>query len=483
MIEKIYKYLVEKDSKVSTQEIIEKFFHVFNQYPPQMETIVESILKDDSRFVRDEIGEWYIQKKYEKQNLADVVFSIVETEVIPIDSKTEIPVLLGIARVKNMKLISQQIFSLDISDQDFPQLRNKINQLQQNLIVDLVFNRNAEEIYQNLDKTIVISYTPSKVMAIMNYFLRNQIGLELEAETMSLVNLARKIMPGIKIKSIEDIANSLSIVFHSPLDLKNRLNLMAEILSTFLHEFNQLNIRTLTELREFIDRTKTWIDFSSYNFNKDYIKNLPTTPGVYLMKDNQDQIFYVGKAKNLKSRVESYFINRSDMDDKGMSILSRLFDLIYQEVGSELEALLLENKCINEYQPDLNTQIKIHTLDILEYRKTRILILLPGISEEQIVLFLVNGTNTATVIIINNKERPDWQYLNKVIKQIFFNHVQIESNFSLEQIEIIWRWFSVHKKMINFLDVEQCGSLENCMETIKKYFADEKLFSDKIYYI
>jgi len=481
MKEKIYKYIIEKNSTVTTQEIIEQFFHVYDQYPPQIETIVESMLKDDPRFVRNEIGEWYIQKKHEQQSLAEISFSIVEIEAIPIDSKREVPVLLGIAPVKNLKLSSLQIFSLEIPAQYSPQLKMKIEQLQENFTVAQAFNRNAEAIYQNLEKTIIISYTPSKVMAIMNYFFRNQVGLELEPESISMVNLTRKLIPGIKIRSIEDIANSLSISFHSPLDLNTRLNLSSEILITFLQEFKQLNIQTLRDLREFIEGTKTWIDFSNYNFNESYIKDFPAAPGVYLMKDKPGQIFYVGKAKNLKKRVESYFVNRFEMDEKEKTILERIFDLTYEQVGSELEALLLENRYINEFQPDLNTQVKIHPLDLSKYQGRQIILFLPAKTEDEIVLFFVNGVDNMGRAVIN-RLKPNCQALKREMKHFFFDSPQKNSSFSAEQIEILWRWFAVQQEKINFIDIATCGNLDACVELVKKYCGDDRLFLDKIFY-
>jgi len=69
------------------------------------------------------------------------------------------------------------------------------------------------------------------------------------------------------------------------------------------------------------------------------------------------------------------------MDEKGKSILTRIFDLTYEQVGSELEALLFENLYINEFQPDLNTQVKIHPLDISKYQTKQIILFLPGITE------------------------------------------------------------------------------------------------------
>ena len=85
--EKIYSYIKERDQGVPPQEISEKFFHVLGQYPPGMDRIIESILQDDPRFVRDEIGEWHVQKKHVEPSLAEVEFSIAEIESLLIDSK------------------------------------------------------------------------------------------------------------------------------------------------------------------------------------------------------------------------------------------------------------------------------------------------------------------------------------------------------------------------------------------------------------
>jgi len=482
MKEKIYKYISEKNSKVSTQEIIEKFFHVYNQYPPQIETIVESMLENDLRFVRDKIGQWHVQIKEESQKIFDVIFSIIEMEVIPVDLKNEIPVLLGIAQLRNAKLLSNQIFSFDLlSSQYSSQLKQKINALLTDRKLDQIFSQHAEEIYQNVDKTIVISYSPSKVLAFLNLFFKRQVGLELEVETISLANLARKLIPGIKIRSIIDIAEALSITYHTPLNLAGRLELTIDIVFALLEKLNQLDIQNVIDLNEFIDETKNWVDFDRYNFDRDYIKKLPMSPGVYLMNDSNGKIFYVGKAKNLKSRIESYFVNRFEMDEKGKSILERIFDLDYEQVGSELEALLLENRYINEFQPDLNTQIKIHPLDISKYKTKQIILFLPGLTEHEIALFFVNGISNMERAIIN-RLKPNWKISKREMKHFFFDPPKKKSNFSADQIEILWRWFAVQHEKINFIDIAAGGNLDACQELVKKYCGDDRLFLDKIFY-
>ena len=88
------------------------------------------------------------------------------------------------------------------------------------------------------------------------------------------------------------------------------------------------------------------------------LKKLPKKPGVYMMHDQADTIIYVGKAINLNSRVRSYFrekIGRGPWIDKMVSQIAR-FEYIVTD--SELEALVLENNLIKEYNPKYNTLLK-----------------------------------------------------------------------------------------------------------------------------
>lgn len=88
------------------------------------------------------------------------------------------------------------------------------------------------------------------------------------------------------------------------------------------------------------------------------LKKLPNKPGVYIMRDAQDTILYVGKAVNLHNRVRSYFrenIGRGPAIDKMVGLVAR-FEYIVTD--SELEALVLENNLIKEHSPKYNTLLK-----------------------------------------------------------------------------------------------------------------------------
>lgn len=90
---------------------------------------------------------------------------------------------------------------------------------------------------------------------------------------------------------------------------------------------------------------------------KDFITRLPDLPGVYKYFDDEQRILYVGKAKNLKKRVSSYFSKQHD-HGKTRVLVSKIRHIEFTVVDSETEALLLENNLIKEFQPRYNINLK-----------------------------------------------------------------------------------------------------------------------------
>lgn len=88
------------------------------------------------------------------------------------------------------------------------------------------------------------------------------------------------------------------------------------------------------------------------------VKHLPSSPGVYLMKDSLGSIIYIGKAKNLKRRVQSYFRKSKSTPAKTQKLVKSLSDLEYKLTDTEFEAFLLESKLIKEFKPLYNKKLK-----------------------------------------------------------------------------------------------------------------------------
>jgi excinuclease ABC subunit C len=91
---------------------------------------------------------------------------------------------------------------------------------------------------------------------------------------------------------------------------------------------------------------------------KERLKELPDRPGVYLHRNPEGEVIYVGKARNLKSRVTSYIVGKGARDAKTMSLINEIDAIDFVTTNNELEAILLENNLIKSHQPRYNILLR-----------------------------------------------------------------------------------------------------------------------------
>jgi len=91
--------------------------------------------------------------------------------------------------------------------------------------------------------------------------------------------------------------------------------------------------------------------------NKKFYQNLPNNPGVYLFRDKDNRVLYVGKALNLKKRVRNYF-DKQPKEERIKKLLFKAEKIDFIEISSEIEALLLEARLIKQHRPKYNVRLK-----------------------------------------------------------------------------------------------------------------------------
>jgi excinuclease ABC subunit C len=84
----------------------------------------------------------------------------------------------------------------------------------------------------------------------------------------------------------------------------------------------------------------------------------PKTPGVYLFQDRAERVLYIGKAKNLRARVGSYFLQAAAEDSRTSRLVRELYDVDYMAAESEVDALLMEARLIKDIQPKYNRELR-----------------------------------------------------------------------------------------------------------------------------
>ena len=91
------------------------------------------------------------------------------------------------------------------------------------------------------------------------------------------------------------------------------------------------------------------------------LRDFPTGPGLYFMKDSEDRVLYIGKAKNIRSRTASYFQPSVDIvasrGPKIAEMIDKVATVDYIETNSEVEALLAEARLIKDIRPPYNTDL------------------------------------------------------------------------------------------------------------------------------
>src|SRR5271169_6289995 len=88
------------------------------------------------------------------------------------------------------------------------------------------------------------------------------------------------------------------------------------------------------------------------------VKQFPAAPGVYLMKDAQGRVLYVGKAKNLRNRAGHYFTKAAAEDQRTADLVKLIADVDYLPADTEVDALLLEARLVKDLQPRFNVGLK-----------------------------------------------------------------------------------------------------------------------------
>ena len=99
-------------------------------------------------------------------------------------------------------------------------------------------------------------------------------------------------------------------------------------------------------------------DTAGFRHAAEKVRSFPSTPGVYLMKDDASRVIYIGKAKSLRSRAGSYFLKQAAKDSRTSLWIGEIADIDYMDCESEVEAVLMESRLIKDIQPKYNRTLK-----------------------------------------------------------------------------------------------------------------------------
>jgi DNA polymerase-3 subunit epsilon len=188
---------------------------------------------------------------------------------------------------------------------------------------------------------------------------RDRIGMEaLPNQGLCTVRLARRLLPGLRSKSLANLARFFRIADHGRHRALRDVEITVEVLRRLMKIAGEEH--GVTELDELISmQSKTYARINPYakhivHIRGEVLPHVPNTPGVYRMMDGRKKVLYVGKAKVLAKRVRSYFNAIEAHPPRIRQLVASIRDIEWTETPTELEALLLESRQIRDYDPQFN---------------------------------------------------------------------------------------------------------------------------------
>ncbi|MCM4155946.1 exonuclease domain-containing protein [Gramella sp. AN32] len=172
-----------------------------------------------------------------------------------------------------------------------------------------------------------------------------KLNIEFKRKRICTVRLAKKLIPGLFSYSLGNICSSINI----PIYDKHRAQGDCEATLILFQRCLSLD-SDFIEIKKFLNQ-RTAASYLPPNFKNSDLDKLPTTTGVYFFRDQDGIPLYIGKAKNIKSRIKSHFQERTNRKYK---LMQRTYSIDYELTGNEFLALLRESELILKYYPEFN---------------------------------------------------------------------------------------------------------------------------------
>ena len=226
------------------------------------------------------------------------------------------------------------------------------------------------------------------------------------------------------------------------------------------------------------DPPRREVDFGSYAFTREDLAALPTTPGVYVIRDANGKAVYVGKARNLRQRVGSYFRSRIEPDERVDAVVQRAHSLETRDAGSELEALLMEHHAIHDLAPEVNMQYAVHERGAgVRARGRRAVAVLPSVKPRCAELFLARGDEAFRQVRLSAR----WaKRVGDEVRSFFFGASQ-ETEGDPADAQIFWSWYARRRDQVRMIDVDAASGPDDVVRLAEELFRDVLEGGDRVF--
>lgn len=474
MQEQVRNFLERSGGHASSLAIASQVLRLRNATPATAERVVSALLVDKTRFAADGLGNWYLTQTGAPREAAQTTrYCLVFTPMPMHELKTTRHVVLGWRQLHETKFHMFEIVSGN-------------NMTQEHSGSGLAQCSTQEFVQRDLPKLqtcVLVSWNMATTLAALRRLTAHHAEAWLPPGRIALQKLARHLL-GLSRPP------QLALVYEKLLHTKMRSESWEDQMLAHIEIWEALQTRcaerglmTWEQMAHFA-QAPARVDFAQFDFEEKMIADLPETPGVYVMKDREGRMIYVGKSANLRARVRSYFSNAFTEEPKLRQMFKQIARLHFELFDTELEALLREQVLIKRLRPALNRQIEVHESDAAALAPTIYLVPLREhasvASKGRVVLYFLSSSKLKRLPI--NLTRIPRARLHKVLAEYMtLDKTKLEATSAQRtQSAIARRWFKQNRAWISSLVLHEMHSLEAAEAQLLDLLRAPEIFHERV---
>ena len=353
--------------------------------------LLRQVLKSSSLFEESEPHIWsLVAWRYTQRSLDEIDFVIVDTETTGLRPGSHRVIEVAGVRVRGGEVLDsfQSLLNPGVR---IPSFIAQFTGITQDMVATAPQAHEALPGFLSfVEGAIVVGHNVGFDIGFLNYEAQ-LLGQSFPIDGLDTIPLARRFLPGLRRFKLDNVANHLKIAPSNRHRALGDAKVTAAVFIKLLELAGKQGITTLGQLRRRLQLPVAWSgDITQATtvkqlellrsdgkvasaavttrptgtlfLNPAWKRDFPALPGVYLMKDANGQVIYVGKARSLKDRLASYYHQPLGYTRKMDGLLQNVKEIETRVLGSELEALLVESQLIKQLQPTYNVQLRNYEL-------------------------------------------------------------------------------------------------------------------------
>ncbi|MHB8599339.1 MAG: exonuclease domain-containing protein [Ktedonobacteraceae bacterium] len=353
--------------------------------------LLHQTLQGSSLFEQTDESQWVLAAWKSTQLLLDEVeFVVLDTETTGLRPGGDRVIEVAGIRLRGSEVLDT-FQSLVNPGRRLPPFIVQFTGITQEMVAKAPTSEKVFSEFQHfVDGAIIVGHNVGFDIGFLSYEMQ-LLGYAFPIDGLDTIPLARRFLPGLRRFKLDLVAQHLNIPAANRHRALGDAKVTAAVFLKLIALARSQNIHTLGNLRRRLQLPVTWSgDITDASLSKQlehlrsdgklssnvvtsrpngslflntaWKRDFPTKPGVYLMKDVNDQVIYVGKAKCLKDRLASYYSHPLGYTRKMDGLLQSVREIETRVLGSELEALLAESQLIKQLQPAYNVQLRNYEL-------------------------------------------------------------------------------------------------------------------------